>query len=568
MKKIFIIVAAISAMLMSSCDLERLPYNAYTQDKIDEDPEAAFEILLNGCYASLKEWSDVMHRVGEYPGDNIMIRGTSSDSFYPFISYQHITDNSRLTNLWNYSYKIIAQGSDVINKEPLGQSVEKDHKIGELYYMRGLSFFYLCNAFGRPYYQSPESNMGVPITLDGIYEDVSNLQLPDRASVRETYAQAIRDLRRAESLMTVEKSAAYATKEAAQALLSRVYLYMSGTYENPNTMYADSAIYYANQVINSGRYRMLERDAFMRYNVLAPDASGQTETIFAVKRISSEFSGDDYNGTIGGMYARLQGMGWGEMYASAKYLDLLRKAGSKNDARWAFIDPQYETNSNGERIPAFRFIADAYNDAGVQTGYSYYQSPLLYRSDNTPYIALSGAEYNLTVVDPVEETYSIDFDGKTYVGNKDFMMLLNRVFPMFYVLKCSLQDNDSQLHSPIVSRLAELYLNMAEAYAKKGDYANALINLNIVRERSIIGGGYTSLDASNAAQRINEERQLEMAFEGHRAYDVYRLGNTMTRHYPGPHDAMTDIPADHPRVVHFIPQREINAYPSQLTQNP
>ena len=34
---------------------------------------------------------------------------------------------------------------------------------------------------------------------------------------------------------------------AAQAMLSRVYLYMSGTYENPNTEYADSARYYASQ---------------------------------------------------------------------------------------------------------------------------------------------------------------------------------------------------------------------------------------------------------------------------------------------------------------------------------
>ena len=147
-------------------------------------------------------------------------------------------------------------------------------------------------------------------------------------------------------------------------------------------------------------------------------------------------------------------------------------------------------------------------------------------------------------------------------------MLLNRVYPMFYITKCSLQDNDSHLHSPIISRLAELYLNMAEAYAKKGDYGTALTNLNKIRERSIIGGGYTSLNATNAAQLIDKERQLELAFEAHRTYDVYRNGNAMIRNYPGPHDAMTPILATDLRVVHFIPQAEINAYPGPLTQNP
>lgn len=34
-------------------------------------------------------------------------------------------------------------------------------------------------------------------------------------------------------MMTINKGAAYASKEAAQAMLSRVYLYMSGTYETP-----------------------------------------------------------------------------------------------------------------------------------------------------------------------------------------------------------------------------------------------------------------------------------------------------------------------------------------------
>ena len=565
MKKIFILFITLS--FLSSCELEREPYGSYTKDKIMKDKEAAVEVLLNGCYAQLKGWSDVMHRVGEYPGDNIMIRGTSTDAFYSFISYQHTPLNDRLSTFWNNSYKVISQSSDLMKMIAEGESPKMDQQLGEAYYLRGMLYFYLVKTYGRPYAQSPETNLGVPI-VNGLPEDIANINLPDRATVKATYEQAISDLKKGEALMNENRTAAYATKEAAQAMLSRVYLYMSGTYETPNQQYADLSIEYANKVIGSGRYNLLSRTDFMKYNTFAPDASGQTETIFAVKRVASEFSGYDHFYGIGGMYANIQGQGWGEMYASAKYLDLLRKSGLKKDARWAFIDPQYALDASNNKIEAFRFVTDAYNTAGVQTGYNYVQQPLKTNPNGTYYITIANVDYNLTVVNAAENSYSINYAGKTYVGEKDYMMLLNRVYPMYYVTKCSLQDNSSHLHSPIISRLAEMYLNMAEAYAKKGNYQSALTNLNKVRERSIVGGGYTSLNGTNASQLIDEERQLELAFEAQRGYDVYRNGQTMTRHYPGPHTPMVDYPATSPRVVQYIPQSEINAYPGTLTQNP
>ena len=55
----------------------------------------------------------------------------------------------------------------------------------------------------------------------------------------------------------------------------------------------------------------------------------------------------------------------------------------------------------------------------------------------------------------------------------------------FYITKCSREGEDSHLHSPIISRLSEIYLNRAEAYAKLGNYSAALADLNTIRERSI-----------------------------------------------------------------------------------
>ena len=57
---------------------------------------------------------------------------------------------------------------------------------------------------------------------------------------------------------------------------------------------------------------------------------------------------------------------------------------------------------------------------------------------------------------------------------------------MFYITKCSREDNlESQLHSPIISRLDEMYLNRAEAYVKLGQLENAKDDVNKIRKRAI-----------------------------------------------------------------------------------
>lgn len=556
MKKIALFAAA--ACLFTACEIERTPYGSYTEDQVKSD----LNIMLNGCYADLKSfWGDNMHYVGEFGGDNIMKQAPSTDAWFEFISYKHTPTNYRMKNFWEYSYKIISQTSDMFKTVAEGQSGEIDNKLGEGYFLRGLSYFYLAKTFGRPYYQSPETNMGVPI-VNGLPEDMDNLTLPDRSTVKETYDQAIADLRKAETMMTENQGAAYASKGAAQALLSRIYLYMSGTYANANATYADSAIYYADQVINSGTYQMLDRATFMKYNEMAPDAGSQKETIFAVKRVSSEFSTDDYFSCIGGMYSTIDGVGWGEVYASADYMNLLYEAGGKKDARWAFISPNYLSDQD-----MFRFVTKAINASGVQTGYTWRQVPVT-ESGSTVSATIDEKSYPLTLVDEEAQRYSIDYEGEKIIGERGKQMVLSNGYPQYFIIKCSLQDGETQLHSPIVARLAEMYLNKAEAYAKKGNYADALAALNVVRERSIPGGGYTSLDASNAAERIEKERRLELAFEGHRVSDVYRNGGTMKRHYPGIHDGMTEYTAESPRVVQYIPQDEVNAWPGTLTQNP
>ncbi|WP_455591426.1 RagB/SusD family nutrient uptake outer membrane protein [Bacteroides sp.] len=587
MKKILTYMLAAS-FTFAACEIERIPNGSMLKEDITSNPEDLLSSTLNGCYAKLKDWSDVMHRCGEYAGDNIMIRGTSSDAFYEFISYSRTPNNYRLQTFWDNSYKIIAQSSNIMQMIEEGKSESLDTQLGECYFLRGMMYFYLCRAYGRPYYDNPDKNLGVPI-VNGTPDDLFNLSFPDRSTVKDTYRQAINDLRKAEKMITEERGPAYASKEAAQALLSRVYLYMSDTYQNPNTEYADSAAYYATQVIESENYSLLPHDKFMQYNTLTPE--NNDESIFVVKRVASEFSGYDHYYGIGGMYSNIGGMGWGEMYASYKYLQLLDETGRNDwannkivDARASFIEPQYDdANEGGYKQLVFRFVRDLYNADNVQTGFAYVQDTvnydkktgkLVYEADGKSlkcweYVNKVKKEYILTAIDENQKTFEITYaDGKKYTGVIDYTMQLNQGYPMFYIVKCSREGEDSQLHSPIISRLGEMYLNRAEAYAKLGKYAEAKNDLNKIRERSLPGEGYSSLDASNAAERIDKERQLELAFQAERSYDVYRNGDALERKYPGPHNAMEIVKPTDYRVIYFIPQNAINAYPGTLTQNP
>ena len=562
--------------LMSACSIDREPHGSLSSNKITENPDESVDAMVRGVYAQLKTWSDPMHRCGEYAGDNIMIRGASTDAFFEFITFNRTPDNYRLDDFWNSSYKAIAQASNAIK---LYQDKTEDNvkaKVGECYFVRGMIYFYLVRAYGRPYYQDPKTNLGVPI-VNGTPKDVfDKFTLPDRATVADTYQQAIADLKKAEELLPeTDGNPSYASKGAAQAMLSKVYLFMSGTYEHPNTEYARLAAEYASKVISSGKYALLSRNEFMKYPTILPQ--NNKESIFVVRRLASEYSGYDHYYGIGGMYANIGGMGWGEMYASAKYLGLLDETGRNDyrsnhrrivDARAAFIEPAYDEKN----IEVFRFIKQEANGE-----LNYLQLPIKLNGDKivasesktTKEQKEINQDYELKPILAEQGRYSIVYeDGKTYQGVLDYKIKLNRAYPMFYIAKCSREGENSHLHSPVLSRLGEIYLNRAEAEAKMGNYAAALTDLNIIRERAITGGGYKSLDASNAAERIDKERQLELAFQAERSYDVFRNGGSLTRHYPGAHNQKIDIlPTDY-RVVYFIPQDAIDAYPGKLTQNP
>ena len=158
---------------------------------------------------------------------------------------------------------------------------------------------------------------------------------------------------------------------------------------------------------------------------------------------------------------------------------------------------------------------------------------------------------------------------------------------VYYISKFSFQGGLPNLSSPIMFRLSEMYLIRAEAEAKTGATAAALDDVDMIRKnRGLEGSLYNKVlpSGKTALDVVLDEKRIEMAFEGHRTYDVFRNKRTLNKTYWGYHLAglkETDIdlsktpagypnltvPYTNPRTIYYIPIDEVLSNPL-ATQNP
>jgi len=157
---------------------------------------------------------------------------------------------------------------------------------------------------------------------------------------------------------------------------------------------------------------------------------------------------------------------------------------------------------------------------------------------------------------------------------------------IYYISKFSGQNSSPTLSSPVMLRLSEVYLNRAEAYAKTGDVNDALADLNEIRTNRMVvpeGGSLNDylydavrdgITSGNILDAVLKERRIELAFEGHRIFDILRNGQDLVRNYWGYHlDNYNGIPsssepgmnapgaiihASDPSSVYPIPSSEIS----------
>ena len=99
MKKILLSLAI--ACSITSCDIERLPYDSVDSNVAISDPNYASNALV-GIYGNLKSklsnsWINEAHRLMEYNGDNVSLSGTTGDDLFYIYNYHRI-DNGGCVN--------------------------------------------------------------------------------------------------------------------------------------------------------------------------------------------------------------------------------------------------------------------------------------------------------------------------------------------------------------------------------------------------------------------------------------------------------------------------------------
>ena len=413
-------------------------------------------------------------------------------------------------SIWSGAYASINQINNTIAAINAGGITPKpvqadlDRWMGQLLFLRGLYYFNLVEVYS--YIPGAEvaanDKGGVPLTIAGIATATDALAWkPSRAPLADIYAQIVKDLVDAEAKLTFPGLGVnLANKAAAQALLSRVYLY--------NKNYTESKKW-SDAVITLASTRLATTSNYVT------QWRGEThgETLFQI-RFATPAENIGVNESLQTSFTTL-------------------------------VTPGNQAISGGfgDVVPTISML----NDLGIT----------LSGGNTTSVFAL-----NHTVASRSTDVRNLLFEPGT-PGRGNIKVECTK-----YIGK----NGTINLDNIPVLRISEALLNRAEARATAGspvlDLAGALTDLKSIKSRRYTDySGSAQETADNAMtqaellEEILRQRRIEFAFEGHRFFDMKRLGRDLVK---GPHYsnvAFTDI-----RILPPLPQSEIDGNPN-LKQN-
>ena len=248
------------------------------------------------------------------------------------------TGNTQTLATWQDSYSAINRANNVLSALSVVDEADRAQVEGEARFIRGTLYFELVKLWGKAWGDGDNNaNLGVPLVTTPT-RSITDEDYRTRASVQAVYAQVIEDLTKAESLLPATDAgddASYATRDAATAMLSRVYL-MQGNY----ALARDAA----NKVIQSG----------------ARELEGSFADVFATGGESNEIifrtavSDQDGVNSMNTYYAPATFQGRGDVRIQIKHTDLYEAA----DVRKTF----FTTASN--RLFTRKFL-DQFGDVPV-----------------------------------------------------------------------------------------------------------------------------------------------------------------------------------------------------------
>jgi starch-binding outer membrane protein, SusD/RagB family len=247
LKPLRIGILALSLPILIGCSgfLEVIPVGKTTTPVFFSDMNG-IRAAINGAYAKVYSYyNSEFYRYPEVAGNTLELNNDKNMlNVFNFASTPD-EDGAAVGQIWMDIYEAMSNINNILYYLPSleekfpGNRAELAQIKAQALFLRALCHFDVCRVYAQPYnYTAEASHPGVPVLLKTpeFYEYI------ERKPVHEVYAQIVSDL--TASIQTFGSTAQvdvyHASKRAAQALLSRVYLYMEDW--DKSIQYADSVL--------------------------------------------------------------------------------------------------------------------------------------------------------------------------------------------------------------------------------------------------------------------------------------------------------------------------------------
>lgn len=492
---------SIIVLLGASCDRDIL--DIPPQDRIAEDAvwsdvglitafhNELYNAIPHGFYIHMySKYTDEAYNSAPCCGADIFARNTFSPDNITAVAGGDFWGGYMY--YWDRGYAYIRKVNTFLEKmdETEVDLEAKSRLIAEAKFMRAFIYFELIKRFG-----------GVPIVTETHGLDDVETVMFERSTFDECVAFIEQDLDEAMAVLperyaSTDPDYGRATQDAALALRSRLLLYAASPLHNPsNDMDKWQRAADAAEAL-LGRGYSLHPDYGELFAL--PSGAPQDEHIFTRNFTTT----NGHQAPMHNLPRRYGSYGgwWASNGPSQNLLD---------DYDMANGEPPF-VHANGSRTvnPASGYDpGDPYSNRDLRFEATVIHDGSVYRGDRFEmWVAADGSTWG--------------FDSHKQSGDNP---------RTGYVLRKFMPDQDVPLSWQTTYtnpwphfRLAEVYLNYAEAQFELGNEATAREYLSMVRARVDMPPIPASVSGPALRQRLYNERRIELAFEGHRFFDIRR----------------------------------------------
>lgn len=252
-------VAGLFALSLQACSLVDVtditpPYKLSDVNVITSIQSA--NNVLTGAYAQLHTFDMLVTEpaVTGCMGLSFDVSTSGGSTYQQFADNDVKSDNSQLSGIYTGWYYLINMSSHIIEKTGRLETTDprKNEIIAEASFLRALGHFSLLRLYGQFFDTSSEYGI---VTFNTPVQDIT---ARPRSTVSESYAQIEQDLKFAIANAPQYTTGKYASKQAANMLLAKVYLYKKD--------YAQAAQYAAATIDQKGNAKLEDKfaDVFIK----------------------------------------------------------------------------------------------------------------------------------------------------------------------------------------------------------------------------------------------------------------------------------------------------------------